>query len=174
MKRSLAYLLAFTLAICSAIPTAHSAVTPGTKCTKAGIQKVYKDKIYTCIKLGSKLYWNNGAIYRIVKATPSATPSATQSTPSNICDPSGICKVGMVGPGGGIVFYDAGGSKEWGRYLEYASEGWLVTGTEPTALWCIGDKSKNFSSLGLQMIIGSVFHTLTVIVRIRNLEHILH
>jgi hypothetical protein len=61
----------------------------------------------------------------------------------------------MVGPGGGIVFYDAGGSKIWGRYLEYASEGWFGKGTEPTALWCVGEKRKDFSKLGLEMIIGS-------------------
>ena len=28
------------------------------------------------------------------------------------------CKVGVVGPGGGIVFYDAGSMQWWGRFLE--------------------------------------------------------
>jgi hypothetical protein len=60
MKRlSVAILMAASLVI-SALPNATAAVTPGTKCSKAGIKEVYKGKTYTCIKSGSKLVWNNG------------------------------------------------------------------------------------------------------------------
>jgi hypothetical protein len=35
------------------------------------------------------------------------------------CDNSGKgCAVGMTGPGGGIIFYDAGSQQWWGRFLE--------------------------------------------------------
>ena len=34
------------------------------------------------------------------------------------CADGGACKVGDRGPGGGVVFYDAGSVKWWGRYLE--------------------------------------------------------
>lgn len=34
------------------------------------------------------------------------------------------CAIGDTGPGGGIVFYDAGSRQSWGRYLEVAPTGW--------------------------------------------------
>ena len=36
------------------------------------------------------------------------------------CTESGPCVVGDIGPGGGVVFYDAGSHKFWGRWLEMA------------------------------------------------------
>lgn len=36
----------------------------------------------------------------------------------NSCTNDGPCSVGDVGPAGGVVFYDAGMRKSWGRYLE--------------------------------------------------------
>jgi hypothetical protein len=53
--------------------------------------------------------------------------------------------VGAAGPGGGIIFYDAGSTQPWGRYLEVACVGWSdgTCGgndvTDPTAAWgCYG------------------------------------
>jgi hypothetical protein len=61
-------LLASTLII-GVLPTAHAVVTPGSKCSKAGAKQTYKGNLYTCIKLGQKLYWNNGT--RITTPKPS-------------------------------------------------------------------------------------------------------
>jgi archaellum component FlaF (FlaF/FlaG flagellin family) len=54
-----------------------------------------------------------------------------------------ICVVGDTGPGGGIVFYDAGSTQPWGRYLEAACVGWQNdcdgTTVDPLVEWgCSG------------------------------------
>ena len=36
------------------------------------------------------------------------------------CTESGPCAIGDTGPGGGVVFYDAGTRRPWGRWLELA------------------------------------------------------
>lgn len=117
MKRTrLSILLALTLTICS-LQTAVGAVTSGTKCAKVGIKKTYKGKIYTCIKLGSKLYWNNG-----------------------VAQEKGY-RIGDIGPGGGVIFFKETSRKSWGQYLEVAPQGWSGSSVDPTSHWCdIEDK----------------------------------
>ncbi len=62
----------------SAIPNANAIITPGSKCSKAGVKQTYKGKVYTCIKLGKKLYWNNG----VKVITPAPTPAPIKPTPT--------------------------------------------------------------------------------------------
>ena len=47
-------------------------------------------------------------------------PIADPVLTGNTCGNSGPCAVGDIGPAGGVVFFDAGGKKPWGRYLEAA------------------------------------------------------
>jgi len=60
-------------------------------------------------------------------------PTAYTLRDSQQCSVS--CLVGDIGPGGGIVFYDAGSTQSWGRYLEVAPASWSGSG-DGTPMWC--------------------------------------
>jgi hypothetical protein len=46
-------------------------------------------------------------------------PAPIDRADAAICRPTGEgCAVGMTGPGGGVIFYDAGSQQWWGRFLE--------------------------------------------------------
>lgn len=69
------------------------------------------------------------------------------------CASGGSCQLGDVGPGGGRVFYDAGSTQSWGRYLELSPQGWNGTASDPTAPWCTGAGGN--SLVGTQAGIGN-------------------
>jgi hypothetical protein len=49
---------------------------------------------------------------------------------------AGRCEVYDTGPGGGIIFYDAGSRQSWGQYLEVAPKGWSGSEKDPDYQWC--------------------------------------
>ena len=55
-------------------------------------------------------------------------------------------RIGDRGPGGGIVFYDAGSQQPWGRYLEAAPAGWNGGVADPEDPWCGHHRSVNTST----------------------------
>ncbi|MSZ50321.1 MAG: hypothetical protein F2588_01015 [Actinobacteria bacterium] len=97
MKRILIILSVVFLAMVI-IPGARagSAVTPGSKCTESGLQIIYKSKIFTCVKTGSKLVWDKGKQYPPVNSSPSPTvisaPTPTQSEAAKVKADAKLCK----------------------------------------------------------------------------------
>lgn len=66
-----------------------AAVTPGTKCSKAGATSTYNGKKYTCVKSGKKLVWNKGVT--LPKPKPVATPTPSPSpTPTQTVEPTPV------------------------------------------------------------------------------------
>ena len=59
--------------------------------------------------------------------TPTPSTKPKQPTPTT----QATRKLGTRGPAGGIIFYDAGSQKSWGRYLEAAPAGWSGKSTDP-------------------------------------------
>ena len=57
----------------------------------------------------------------LVSTLSLAATAVPVTASSRSCALGGACKVGDVGPGGGMVVYDAGEVKWWGRYLEALS-----------------------------------------------------
>jgi hypothetical protein len=57
----------------------------------------------------------NGAALPARPPLPSIPPGGRASA---TCSAGTSCQVGDIGPGGGVVFYDAGSTQSWGRWLE--------------------------------------------------------
>jgi hypothetical protein len=112
---------------------------------------------YSCTKVKSKLVWTeikysksayapNGSNYKKLIASRASVIYPGQGKKCVVGD----CAIGSVGPAGGIVFYDAGSLKSWGRYLEVAPIGWTGRGNEDiTSTWCNPDNIEgDLKSLG--------------------------
>lgn len=99
-----------------------------------------------------------------VPSTTTTIPATTTTTTTTIaltCATGGTCVVGNTGPGGGIVFYDAGSMQSWGRYLEAAPVGvevqrtWATGGNQSLSVsgadgTAIGTGEKNTEDIVLQ------------------------
>lgn len=88
MKKSIfVFLIIAGLINLTPFASAASKITPGSICKKVNQQVIYKNKIYTCIKLGKKLYWDNGRSY-VLNPTPTASAIVSASpTPAQAISP---------------------------------------------------------------------------------------
>lgn len=103
MKRHAIAILVVLSLFFSDFSVANAVVTPGSKCAKAGVKQSHKGKVYTCIKLGKKLYWNNGTRVVTTKSTPTPrptpTPTSTQiKAPGKITNLSAEWREATLGP----------------------------------------------------------------------------
>ena len=85
MRRLLAGLVAILSLSLITAQLSEAAVTPGTKCSKVGATSTYNGMKYTCVKSGTKLFWNKGIA--VAKPAPIATPTPTPS-PSATATPT--------------------------------------------------------------------------------------
>jgi hypothetical protein len=95
-----------------------------------------------------------------------ASVSATTCSQTGKRPDNSACQVGDTGPGGGIVYYDAGSMQSWGRYMEVAPNTWYGGTSDPYIVWCnprkssgsdgrnVGDGKSNFEQLE-----GCAIHT---------------
>jgi hypothetical protein len=76
---------------------------------------------------------SNGTAYTFTVTATNAAGTSSASSASNSVTPA--YQVGDVGPGGGKIFYDAGSTLSWGRYLEAPSNTWYGGGSDPSLNW---------------------------------------
>ncbi len=123
-----AVLTLFLAASLFSITSPASAASAGQSCKKVGALATSKSGGKTtklvCTKVGKKLKW-------VAKGTKSRIS----------CASGGVCVIGDIGPGRGIVFYDAGSIQPWGRYLEVVPEWWSGDRSERSAKWGCYDTS---------------------------------
>ena len=82
-----------------ASPAQAANVTAGAKCPKAGKKEVSQNKTYTCIKLCTKLYWDNGKPVKTSASSSSMTVSQSNAVKKakSYLSYSAFSRTGLIG-----------------------------------------------------------------------------
>ncbi len=104
---------------------AEKVIAEKTAADKAAAEKVAADKAAA----------EKAAAEKVAADKATADKAAAEKI-ARECAPVNCPLVGSIGPGGGVVFYDAGSYQSWGRYLEFAPNGWSGNKNDPEAIWC--------------------------------------
>jgi hypothetical protein len=135
------------------LPNAQAEVNAvGTSCPKVGEVAKSASGVVVCVNDGGKIIWQiQTSSSSPSPETPSGTPITSKSGWYKVSSVqrTSPCVIGKKGPGGGIIFYDAGSVKRWGRCLEAAPSGWFGTPQDPTKAWC----NVNLVSFGVTSLV---------------------
>jgi len=72
--------------------------------------------------------------YTFTITATNANGTSTASSASTSMTPA-FYSLGDTGPGGGKIFYDAGSTLSWGRYMEAAPNTWYDGSADPQLVW---------------------------------------
>jgi hypothetical protein len=78
---------------------------------------------------------SNGTGYTFTVTANNSNGVSEASSASNSATPVQPYAVGGTGPGGGIIFYDAGSNLSWGRYIEAATGATSPSWSDATYAW---------------------------------------
>jgi hypothetical protein len=88
-----------------------------------------------------------GTAYTFTVTATNANGTSTASAASNSVTPVQVYAIGDTGKGGGKVFYDAGSTLSWGRYLEAATSSTSPAWSSDTSIPWAGTNSTNQSTI---------------------------
>jgi hypothetical protein len=110
---------------------------------KALADKITADNLIANAKIEAEKILNDAkakaAADKAAADKAAADKAAADANLRKVCVKGGKCPIGSIGPGGGIVFYDAGSQEDWGRYLEVAPNGWSGGEIDSIESWCSTD-----------------------------------
>lgn len=104
----------------------------------------------------------NGTAYTFTVRATNASGSSVASAASNSVTPFTV--IGTTGPGGGIIFYDAGSTLSWGRYLEVATSSTSPAWSDTQSAWWEGGNT----SAGTSDAIGTGMANSLAMIAINN------
>lgn len=123
------------------VPTAEkTAASEKAAAEKAAAEKVEAERIAAEKSKADQAAAAKAAAEQLAVLKLAAEKAAAYRASLPVCPPGGVCTVGSIGPGGGVIFYVAATAQPWGRYLEVAPATWAGGYVDPYTQWCsLGD-----------------------------------